>query len=198
MHVMSPPEGMGSSARPREIKTSQGSVYWIVFCPGEQPRYTILMRSSDGGIRSITPEAFSVRSRVHEYGGGAYDVHAGTMAFVNDRDQRIYLQQRDANPRPLTPEHAQLRYADLEFSPDGHSIAAVSEEHVSEMEVINRIVLLAVGEEGDPSTLVEGQDFYASPRFSPDGSRLAWLSWNHPNMPWDGTTLWCASFKDGR
>jgi dipeptidyl aminopeptidase/acylaminoacyl peptidase len=189
---------MGSSALPREIKTSQGSVYWVEFCPGDRPRYTILKRSTDGSVQTATPDAYSVRSRVHEYGGGAYDVHLDSICFVNEVDQRIYLRRGAEHPRPLTPASSRLRYADLAFSPDGLSLVAVSEEHVSEHEVVNRIVLIAVGHESIPSPLAEGEDFYASARFSPDGTQLAWLSWNHPNMPWDGTLLWCASFKDGR
>jgi dipeptidyl aminopeptidase/acylaminoacyl peptidase len=133
-------------------------------------------------------EGFSARTRVHEYGGGAYAVVDGDVVFSNDADGRVYRVVADGEPQPLTPEPSKqrgLRYAD--FAGD---IVCVRESHEGEGEAVNEIVALR---DGDVHVLATGHDFYAAPRISPDGTRLAFLTWDHPRMPWDGTELWLAN-----
>jgi len=191
--------GTGSSMLPREIRSDNEDLYWIEFRPSEARRHAIMHRDSDGHIQCITPTEFNVASRVHEYGGGAYAVHEGTLYFVNLSDQAIYIQAPGEPPRLLTQpaSDTRTRYADLEISPDGRWLVAVRERHTAE-DVINDLVAVTISGEWKIIQLASGCDFYASPRFDPPGDRLCWLSWNHPNMPWDGTRLSLARFDDGR
>ncbi len=175
-----------------DIAIDGTDLYWLETRPQEKGRSVIVRRSSEGEIIDVTPAPFSARSRVHEYGGGAFAVHEGTVYFSNFEDHRIYRQERDEPPEPLTPSE-EMRYADLTLAPGGRGMVAVREDHrVSGKEAVNTLVWLGLESEDSGSVLVEGMDFYASPRFHPDGRRLAWLAWNHPNMPWDETELWVA------
>ena len=138
----------------------------------------------------VLPAGFSARTTVHEYGGAPFAVRNGTVWFSNFDDQRVYRIDPGAEPVPVTPEPATRwaeRYADLQVSPDGHRVAAVRERHLENGDVVNDVVLLTG--DGRVEAVAAGHDFYAAPRFAPTGS-LAWLSWDHPNMPWDGTELW--------
>ncbi|HEX4908372.1 MAG TPA: S9 family peptidase, partial [Actinomycetes bacterium] len=142
-------------------------------------------------VEDLVPEGFNARTRVHEYGGGSYALRGETLFFSNFRDQRLYRQDPGpATPRPITPEPpapAAHRYADACPTPDGRRLVCVRERH-QDGEVHNELVAVPAGG-GEPVVLAAGRDFYASPRVSPDGRRLAWLEWDHPNMPWDGTEL---------
>ena len=140
----------------------------------------------------ITPAPFNVRTRVHEYGGGSYLVHQGTVYFSNFADQRLYRQDADAEPVAITPEAA-LRYADGVVDIQRQRLICVREDHTGEGEAVNTIASISLDGNTEQQVLVSGSDFYSSPRLSPDGSQLAWLCWNHPNMPWDGTELWVAT-----
>ena len=174
------------------------TVYWVEMRPSEGGRMVIVRRGSDGSTVDVTPAPFSARTRVHEYGGGAFLVSGGVVFFSNFADQRMYRQEPDNEPRAITPD-APLRYADGVFDAGRGRIICVREDHTGEGEAVNAIV--AVDAEGtDPQEiLVDGSDFCAAPRLSPDGSSLAWLVWDHPNMPWDGTTLLVANIgSDGR
>ena len=177
-----------------QIALDGDEVYWVEQRPTEGGRNVVVQRSPDGRIRDRTPAPFNARTRVHEYGGGACVVHRGSLYFSNFADQRMYRQQADAAPEPVTPDE-NLRYADGEIDPHRNRLVCVREDHrQADREAVNAIVALAL-DSGDSRVLVSGSDFYSSPRLSPDGSRLAWLSWNHPNMPWDGTELWLAGVR---
>ncbi len=177
-----------------QIALDGDEVYWVEQRPTEGGRNVVVQRSPDGLIRDRTPAPFNARTRVHEYGGGACVVHRGSLYFSNFADQRMYRQQADAAPEPVTPDE-NLRYADGEIDPHRNRLVCVREDHrQADREAVNAIVALAL-DSGDSRVLVSGSDFYSSPRLSPDGSRLAWLSWNHPNMPWDGTELWLAGVR---
>ena len=169
-------------------------VYWIEQRPGEAGR-NVVVRRAGGKTTDLTPSAFNVRTRVHEYGGGAYVVEAGQVYFSNFADQRLYRQDPGTEPRPLTPAAA-LRYADGVIDLARRQLICVREDHTDKAhQAVNTLVGLSL--DGDPSggrILVSGNDFYAAPRLSPDGRRLAWLTWNHPRMPWDGTELWVGHF----
>jgi dipeptidyl aminopeptidase/acylaminoacyl peptidase len=165
-------------------------VLWLQGLPEEGGRTAIA--ASGQGL--VTPAPFNVRSRVHEYGGGAYAAAGDTIWFSHFADNLVYAQAGDAAPVAITSDTAQ-RHADLELDARHRRLIAVREHHVGEGEPRNTIVALAL-EGGASTTLVEGADFYASARVSPEGRRLAWLSWNHPDMPWQGTELWLAAFAD--
>jgi dipeptidyl aminopeptidase/acylaminoacyl peptidase len=173
-------------------------VYWIENRPAEAGRSVVVRRSSDGTIADAVPSGFNIRTRVHEYGGGAYTVRDGVLIFANFADTRLYRVDGNDSPRPITPESA-LRYADVIFDPDRARLIAVREDHSGDGEVVNTIVALDPGgDESGGMVLTSDADFYSNPRLSPDGRRLAWLQWNHPNMPWDGSELWVGELgEDG-
>jgi len=174
-----------------------GDVYWVESRPAEAGRNVLVRRTADGRGRDLLPPPWNVRTRVHEYGGGAYAVRAGLVVFSHDGDGRLYaLDANDpaAGPTPLTPptDGRALRYADLVFDPGRNRVICVREDHRAGGEPVNALVAVALdpagaGDEG--TVLAGGADFVASPALSPDGRLLAFLSWNHPNMPWDGTAL---------
>jgi dipeptidyl aminopeptidase/acylaminoacyl peptidase len=181
----------------RDLSLDGDDLYWLEGRPAEGGRGVIVRRTPDGETNDVTPPGFNVRTRVHEYGGGAYLVDGGTVYFSNFKDQRLYRQDHGSEPRPITPEtEARLRYADCVADRKRGRLICVREDHTVEgREPVN--TLAAVSLEGDGvggHVLVEGNDFYSSPRISPDGSRMAWLTWHHPNMPWDGTELWVGEF----
>ena len=158
------------------------SLYWEEFRPSDNQRTIVMEKTPQGELRVRTPEGFSCRSRVHEYGGLSFAVSQGKVYYVNEKDQRIYHETD-----PLTEPG--MRSADL------HPIGSY---------------LIGVGEEGGENFLFSlhvptktlkkiatGHDFYSSPAISPDGTRIAFLSWDHPHMPWDETTLWVGSLQEG-
>ncbi len=165
-------------------------LYWIEGRPDEDGRQVIVRRSADGAIADVTPRGFNARTRVHEYGGGDYAVSNGTVWFTNFDDQRLYRQDPAGAPRAISPE-GDVRHADLAVDGERKRVLAVREDHSrGESEAVNSLVALDVDGGRDPIVLASGNDFYSSPKLSAEGRRLAWLTWNHPNMPWDGTELW--------
>jgi dipeptidyl aminopeptidase/acylaminoacyl peptidase len=172
---------------------------WTELRPTEEGRQVVVRRTAAGEIADVTPAGYNARTRVHEYGGGHYAVGGGTVWFANFGDQRIYRQERGAVPVPITPE-ADIRHADMLVDPTRGRIFAVREDHATGApEAVNTLVALDWRGEREVLTIAAGNDFYSSPRLSPDRSRLAWLTWNHPNMPFDGTELWIGELDaDGR
>jgi dipeptidyl aminopeptidase/acylaminoacyl peptidase len=165
-------------------------VYWVESRPQEAGRSVIVRRQPDGTIQDAIPAGFNARTRVHEYGGGVYTVRDGLLVFSNFTDTRLYRVNDGGEPRPITPAGG-LRYADMVFDPGRNRLIAVREDHTGEGEAVNTVVAVALdGDEGGGTILASGADFYANPRLSPDSQRLAWVQWNHPNMPWDGAELW--------
>ena len=169
-------------------------VYWIESRPTEGGRSVLVRLTPDGTVSDVTPPPFNVRSRVHEYGGRCHAVQGGTVYFSHFADNRLYKQESAQAPEPLTPE-LPVRYADLEIDSSGGRLIAVREDHRGTgQEARNELVALALGgpnAEGG-AVLASGADFYAAPRLSPDGTQLAWVEWDHPNMPWDETRLMLA------
>jgi dipeptidyl aminopeptidase/acylaminoacyl peptidase len=173
-----------------EIRLDGEDLYWVEMRPTEGGRSVIVRRAPDGSITDQTPLPFSARTRVHEYGGGAFTVHDGVVYFSNFSDQRLYRQDPGQAPSPITPE-GERRYADGGVDRRRGRLICVCEDHsIPGREPVNMLVSVDLAGLGAPQTLVSGSDFYAAPRLSPDGRRLAWLAWNHPNMPWDGNELW--------
>jgi dipeptidyl aminopeptidase/acylaminoacyl peptidase len=176
-------------------------IYWLESRPQEAGRNVVVRRTKDGKISDVTPLEYNVRTRVHEYGGAAYTVLNQQVYFSNNSDNCLYVQDLQGdNPeqvRQLTHDKTK-RYADLTIDPHRQRLICVQEEHdSSELEPLNTIVSIGLTKTDDISVMVGGCDFYAAPRLSPDGNRLAWLSWNHPNLPWDGTNLQIASITNG-
>lgn len=168
--------------------------YWIEMRPSQEGRYALIRRSPDGTTADVIPGTFSARTGVHEYGGGAYVVDGETIIFSNWDDQRLYRQDSGQAPYPITPD-IDVRYADGVVDRRRNRLLCVQEDHTVDGEPVNTIVSLDLDDQEDPRILVSGNDFYASPRIDPAGSRLAWLTWNHPNMPWNGTELWVAEIS---
>jgi dipeptidyl aminopeptidase/acylaminoacyl peptidase len=178
-----------------QIRLDGEDVYWIERRAHEGGRKVIVRRSSDGTVADVTPAGFNARTRVHEYGGGDYAVSNGTIVFSHFTDQRLYRQDHGSEPKPLTPESA-LRFADGQIDRRRNLLFCVREDHSAQGEAVNTIACIDVDGDNAGKAIVSGNDFYSSPRLSPDGSRLAWLTWNHPNMPWDGTELWVGKLSD--
>jgi dipeptidyl aminopeptidase/acylaminoacyl peptidase len=170
-------------------------VYWIEMRPSEGGRYVIVRRTPEGQTTDVTPQPFNARTRVHEYGGGDFVVADGTVYFSNFDDQRLYKQALGAEPQALTPA-VEMRYADPILDSLRGRVICVREDHTGEGEAVNTLVSLSLEDGSDARILVSGNDFYSSPRLSPDGKHLAWLTWNHPNMPWDGTEVWIGELAE--
>jgi dipeptidyl aminopeptidase/acylaminoacyl peptidase len=165
-------------------------IYWSELHPKEGGRIIVVREAPDGNRTELTPTPFNARTRVHEYGGHAYVIENETVYFSNFADQRLYRQDPGSPPRPITPETA-LRYADYIVDRRPNLLICVREDHTGSGEAVNTLVKVNCdGDERGGEVIVAGNNFYSNPRLSPDGSRLAWLTWNHPNMPWDGTELW--------
>jgi dipeptidyl aminopeptidase/acylaminoacyl peptidase len=182
-----------------QIALDGEDVYWVELRPSEGGRNCIVRRTAEGRVSDVTPEGFNARTRVHEYGGGDYAVRDGVVYFSNFADQRVYRQRTATAPQPITPEKS-LRYSDFIIDARRGRLFAVREDHTDEgREAVNTVVSLGTEAEANEDggrVLASGNDFYASPRLSPDGRRLAWLTWNHPNMPWDGCELWVGELDE--
>jgi len=156
-----------------------------------------------GDLHEKTNRQVNIRSRVHEYGGGDYVVHQQVLYFSNDRDQRWYRQEPGHEPVPITPEPKSpiaWRFADAIVNSAGDYLIAVRETHQtsdqSVMSVINDIVAIpsdgsAANQASAIIVLVAGADFYASPRLNARGDELVYVSWQHPFMPWERSSLYC-------
>jgi dipeptidyl aminopeptidase/acylaminoacyl peptidase len=174
-----------------QIEVDGDDVYWAEARPAEQGRVVVVRRRPDGETADAVGPGWNVRTRVHEYGGACFAVDRGILVVTHFPDQRLYRADGGGEPRPLTPE-GDLRYADLSIDRARSRVLCVLEDHTrGGAEAVSSIAAVPL-DGGAPEVLVEGADFHAAPRLSPDGSRLCWLSWNHPNLPWDGTELWVA------
>jgi dipeptidyl aminopeptidase/acylaminoacyl peptidase len=190
----------------REPRFDGHDLYWTEGRPQERGRQVIVRWNERDGAVDVTPPDFNARTMAHEYGGGSYAVAEGTVYFANIADGRIYRQPRDGAPVALTAERP-YRYGDLTYDRARNRLLCVRED-------MTRVLAAEAGAHtaggdgripepednlvaidptsGATTVLAQGYDFYNTPRPSPDGSRLAWLSWRHPNMPWDSTELWVA------
>ena len=186
---------VADSVKLGQVAIEGGTIWWVEGRPKEQGRNVLVRRTLDGKTVDVTPEGYDVRTRVHEYGGGSFVVRDGSIWFSNFVDQALYMQRPDGAPQPFRRDEGK-RYADAVPDLCHRRLIAVREDHSGGGEPVNTLV--AIGLEGTHAVtvLAAGDDFYSTPRLSPDGKQLAWLSWLHPNMPWDGTTLWLAMIDD--
>ena len=183
-----------ASRRFGQVQVDMDHIYWVETRPDEGGRSVLVCCDMENQVWDMVPSDFNVRSRVHEYGGMAYVVQNGIVYCSSGVDGRVYRVEKDVQPIPVTPEGS-ARYADFSISPDGQTIFCVRECHGAGDEPINDVVCLR---DGRVEVLVSGNDFYASPKISKDGHRLAFLTWHHPNMPWNGTELWVADWTNGQ
>jgi len=176
-----------------EIQAGDGVRYWLEGRPAEAGRQVLVRRDRDGRDVRLSPEGFNVRTRVHEYGGGAYAVDGDLVVVSDFATGRLHRVVAPEQLEPITREGRAWRFADLSIDRPRNRILAIREDHEPDTlarhgQAENAIVAIDL-EAGAVTVLVEGSDFYSCPRLSPDGRRLAWLRWDHPNMPWDGTEL---------
>lgn len=192
--------GMGSVLPITELVVAGENVYWIERRSDQGGRQVVVQILEDGSTRDCVPGNYNARTTVHEYGGGSYCANDEVVFFSNFLDQRMYRMEPGSEPKAITPEPARtrsIRYADSITTQDGRWLIAVRERHESEAEVFNELVVFPSDGCDEPKVITSGYDFYSTPRISPDGRSLAWLSWNHPQMPWNGTELWVATIEEG-
>ncbi|MEW5301167.1 MAG: hypothetical protein WDW36_004043 [Sanguina aurantia] len=192
---------LGSPALQPSEASAAAALFWLEGRPAEAGRVSVVRSATDGSVTNITPapdSGFNVRTTVHEYGGGEYLVTEEFVVFVNFKDQRLYkqtLSAPEAPPVALTPAGRGLRFADMCWDEGKQRLVCVCEAHTEGHPVQNSIVAVGING-GEVVTLASGHDFFSSPRLSADGSRLSYLSWDFPQMPWDGTELWVAAVRE--
>lgn len=173
-------------------------IWWAELRPTEGGRTSIRRSGLDNQPVDILPAPWNARTRVHEYGGGAWTVtESGKLVFSEFSDQRVYILE-GVTPRALTPEPASpaaWRYADLQIV--NGEVWAVREAHAEDGAITRDICAIPLDGSGNIRSIVGGSDFLSSPRLSPSGTKIAWIAWNHPQMPWDGTELRVAPLVDG-
>ena len=187
---------VAETIRLSSVSLNAGRIGWLEGRPGEGGRNVLVRGNGAGGHDDITPPPFNVRSRVHEYGGGAYACSGDRVWFSAFEDDRVYVQTGTAAPAPLTAE-GPARFADLTVDPERRRLLAVRELHREGAPPVNDLVSISI-DDGSVRALATGHDFFAAPAPSPDGERLAWLAWDQPDMPWDAAALWLAELdRDG-
>lgn len=181
---------------------SRGSYIWQEARPSEEGRVALVARTGARGPDvELLPSGMSARTTVHEYGGRAWAVNdAGLLVTSNLSDQRLWALAPGAAPAPLTEALSapdEVRFACPVLSPDGEWAVCVRERHLSQGVFNDLVAVPLAGARAGVRVLAEGHDFYSSPSFTPDGGELAFICWDHPEMPWDTTQLWRGEFFGG-
>ncbi|MBU2886138.1 S9 family peptidase [Gilvimarinus agarilyticus] len=188
-----------NALRLSDPQVCEQTVYWIETRADEGGRSVLMQQRLGGEVRELLDASASVRSRAHEYGGAAYLATPEAVFAVFDQDERVYKialrQGHSLTPVALT-DTGPYRYTDFSYDPSRQRLIAVREDHSGQGEERADIVAIDTTGEHAPTVLITGEDFYSNPRLSPDGRTLAWLSWTHPNMPWDSTQLHLADVAD--
>lgn len=193
-----------SSVGVSHARLFDGDIYWLESRPEEKGRSVIVKRSvarlsgdaalADDASVEVIPAEYNCRTQVHEYGGASFLPTEEGVFFVNQSDQQVYLAK--AGSAVAVTNQAGTRFADFAYNAKRKMLVAIAETHGADGKEPHNSLVSINTKNGQISTLREGQDFYASASFSPDGSQLCWLSWMHPNMPWDGTELFKADVTD--
>ncbi len=173
-----------------DVVLEEEAIYWTEMRPEEGGRCALLKWTSSHPPREVLPSTFNVRTSVHEYGGAAFTVHQGIVYFIHFSDQRLYRAAPGEMPKVLTPEN--IRFAEMTMTAFG--LVAIAESHQISGEVKNFLALIHPGT-GEVKELACGHDFYASPAISSDNQKIAFIAWDHPNMPWDNTMLFIGDFS---
>jgi hypothetical protein len=173
----------------------QGALYWIESRPQEAGRNVLVKRNEDGTEKDINPAPYNIRTRVHEYGGGAWLLHEGALYFSNFADQQLYVQSLNEDTPSQLTDAAGLRFADGCVDAKRNRIICVVEDHRAEGEAVNYLGAVDL-QSGEVAVLTRGHDFYSSPTVSPNGDQIAFMSWNHPDMPWDETIIWISDLNE--
>ncbi|WP_461483457.1 TolB-like translocation protein, partial [Porticoccus sp.] len=175
-----------------------GNLYWLETRPWENGRSVVVRRRADGAIEDALPAPLSCRSKVHEYGGSPYIVSGNVMYFCLYDDQRVYaltLDDPEALPQPITPD-AKYCFADFCVDQTRQRLICVMEDHSQSGEPQNLVAAIPLSGDMALQRLCEGEDFYAYPKLDNNGQQLCWISWNHPDMPWDNTRLWLSTLDN--
>jgi dipeptidyl aminopeptidase/acylaminoacyl peptidase len=187
-----------------EVRLDGNDIYWLEGRPQERGRYVVVRAAADGTVNDVNKPPYNARTRVHEYGGGSWLVAGGTVYFSNFADGRLFRQDAGASdPAALTPAPTDAeqnwRYADGVIDRRRNRWIGVREDHTDASKPYPDNTIVAVPLGGAPEAgrvLAAGHDFFSSPRLSPDGRTLVYLAWDHPNMPWVGTTLYLVALGD--
>ena len=181
-----------------QLHACEQGLFWVEYRPSDGGRNLLIQRSWEGQTTCLTPAGFSVRSSVYEYGGKSWCSAGQQIAFVNAADQQIWLQTDSQSPLLLT-KTPDCRYGDLISDPHRQRILAIQEQPTDDpTQPAHRLVAVSIAT-GQVTVLASGDDFYASPALRQDGQQLAWISWNHPRMPWVSTRLNVANIdSEGR
>src|SRR3990172_11128108 len=174
-----------------------GIVWWLEGRPSENGRVALVRADPGRDPVDVVPSGFNVRTGVHEYGGGAYCIHAGVAYVSSFDDQRLYRADPGEAPVAIVPAVGDKlhRYADGRVTPDGELWIGVRERHAASgrsADVVNELVAIPTDGSSEPRVIAAGRDFYSNPRISLDGTRLCFLAWDLPWMPWDGCELFVA------
>ncbi len=172
------------------------SMFWLESRPQEDGRNVLVRRDKSGVERDINSSPFNIRTRVHEYGGGAYALYNDMVIFSNFSDQQLHIQHfADEQPRQLT-DTPDLRFANGVIDASRHRLITVIEDHSSMgQEPENKLGSVDIVS-GEVSILIRGHDFFSSPILNAEANQLAWITWDHPNMPWDESILWLADIDE--
>ena len=180
-----------------QIRTFGDVVYWVEGRPLEKGKGVLVRWTQGDSPVDVTPKSYSVRTQAHEYGGGDFFAYSNGVVFSNASDQRLYRQEETGDPIALTPD-GPWRYADGTLDETRQRILCVVEERLEDTkEPANYIASIPFQNSDRPTPFLHGQDFYSNPVLSADCNRLAWLCWDHPRMPWDGTELWVSELDTG-
>jgi len=171
-----------------QLQVVSGRILWTEGRPAEKGRTALMEWLPDRGVRELITEQ-DVRTRAHEYGGGAFCGSQERIVFANNADQQLYELSGTQSVRQLT-NHEHFRYADAILDEQRQQVFVVGEDHSDADNVENMLLRIPLQGTGQQVVIAAGHDFYSNPQLGPDGRQLLFLTWDHPDMPWDATCLW--------
>ncbi|WP_421669012.1 prolyl oligopeptidase family serine peptidase [Shewanella indica] len=181
-------EVYGSASAIGELQSVGDAIYFSESSPAEGGKVGIKRLEKDGSITSVVAPAFGIGSRVHEYGGGDFLGIGQSLFVTKGQDQLFYRIAPNQEALALTPNGT--RHGECISYPKGSRIICVREDHRQPGEPKASLVTINLNFSGEGDIFVDGHDFISSPAINADNTQLAWITWEHPNMPWDNTQLW--------